>query len=128
MRVLGLIPARGGSKGVPRKNVRLLAGRPLLAYTVESALRAQRLARLVLSTDDAEIAATGANLGLDVPFLRPPELATDEAPMLSVLQHALEAVEDEFDALCLLQCLDRIGKYRQYQVKDNRIKGIIRKW
>ena len=106
MRVLGLIPARGGSKGVPRKNIKELAGRPLLAYTAESALDAKRLTRVVLSTDDEEIAAVGRALGLAVPFLRPAELARDTSPTLPVVFHALDALAaagEEFDAVCLLQ-------------------------
>jgi CMP-N-acetylneuraminic acid synthetase len=106
MRVLGLVPARGGSKGVARKNIRLLGGKPLLRYTAESALGARRLARVVLTTDDAEIARIGADCGLEVPFLRPASLATDETPMIPVVHHALDtlgAAGDEFDAVCLLQ-------------------------
>jgi CMP-N-acetylneuraminic acid synthetase len=109
MKVLGLIPARGGSKGVPRKNIRLLAGKPLLAYTVEAALAARRLTRLILSTDDDEIASVGRQLGVEVPFRRPVELALDATPALPVVQHALQFLEaaenggDRFDALCLLQ-------------------------
>ncbi|MGH9013058.1 MAG: cytidylyltransferase domain-containing protein [Acidimicrobiia bacterium] len=106
MRVLGLIPARGGSKGIQRKNVRALGGRPLLAYTAEAALSARTLSRVVLSTEDEEIADLGRALGLDVPFLRPAALADDEAPMLSVVQHVLSALEgagDRYDAVCLLQ-------------------------
>jgi CMP-N-acetylneuraminic acid synthetase len=106
LRVLGLIPARGGSKGVPRKNLRLLCGKPLLQYTAESALAAQHLSRVMLSTEDEEIAELGRRCGLEVPFLRPGELARDETPMLPVAIHAmqfLEAVGDRFDALCLLQ-------------------------
>ncbi len=106
MRVLALIPARGGSKGVPRKNIKPLAGKPLLAYTAEAALAAQRLTRVVLSTDDEEIAAVGRACGLDVPFLRPAELAQDTTPTLPVVQHALRWLLEQgetFDALCLLQ-------------------------
>ncbi len=105
MRVLGIVTARGGSKGVPRKNIRPLAGKPLIAWTAESA-KASRLARTILSTDDEEIAAAGRAAGLETPFMRPPELATDAAPTLPVLQHAvrfLEAVGDRYDAICLLQ-------------------------
>lgn len=107
-RVLGLVPARAGSKGVPGKNTRPLGGRPLLAHTAEAALAAERLDRVVLSTDDATIARLGEELGLEVPFLRPASLAGDATPMLAVLQHALEALEDDpgappFDAVCLLQ-------------------------
>lgn len=106
MRALGLIPARGGSKGVPRKNIKLLCGRPLLAYTAEAALASRRLSRVILSTDDEEIAEVGRSCGLEVPFLRPAELARDETPMLPVVQHAVRLLEergDHFDAVCLLQ-------------------------
>lgn len=103
MRVLGLVPARGGSKGVPAKNTRMLGDRPLLAYTAEAALAAADLDRVILSTEDGAIAELGAALGLDVPFLRPPALAADETPMIAVLQHALDALPEPFDAVCLLQ-------------------------
>lgn len=106
MKVLGLIPARGGSKGIPRKNIRQICGKPLLQYTAEGALQSRLLARVVLSTDDLEIAEVGHACGLEVPFLRPPELARDETPMLPVVQHAVRTLEysgDTFDAICLLQ-------------------------
>lgn len=106
MRVLGLIPARGGSKGVARKNVRLLAGRPLLQYTVETARASRALSRIVLTTEDEEIANEGRRLGAEVPFMRPPSLAADTTPMLPVVQHAvrfLEAQGESCDAVCLLQ-------------------------
>ncbi len=105
-KVLGIIPARGGSKGVPRKNIRSLCGKPLLAYTIESALRAKRLTRTVLSTEDEEIADVGMRLGIEVPFLRPKQLAQDTSPTFPVVLHALETLEfggDSFDAVCLLQ-------------------------
>jgi CMP-N-acetylneuraminic acid synthetase len=106
MRILGLIPARGGSKGVPRKNIRPLNGRPLLQYTTEAALQSRRLSRVVLSTDDPEIAEVGKLCGISVPFLRPPELARDDTPTLPVIQHAirqLEPADGPYDAVCLLQ-------------------------
>ncbi len=106
MKVLGLIPARGGSKGVPRKNIRFLAGKPLLGYTAEAALAAKRLTRVVLSTDDEEIAEVGRGYGIEVPFLRPVELAEDITPTLPVVQHAIHFLElrgHQFDAVCLLQ-------------------------
>jgi CMP-N-acetylneuraminic acid synthetase len=104
--VLGLIPARGGSKGVPRKNLRLLAGKSLLEYTVSAALASERLARVVLSTDDEEIASVGRRLGVETPFVRPAQLALDETPMLPVVLHAVEWFRQRgqsFDAVCLLQ-------------------------
>lgn len=106
MRVLGLVPARSGSKGVERKNIKLLGGKPLLEYTAEAALAAKTLSRIVLSTNAAEIADVGRRCGLEVPFLRPPELAHDETPMLPVVQHALNWLAgqgESFDAVCLLQ-------------------------
>jgi CMP-N,N'-diacetyllegionaminic acid synthase len=104
--VLGIIPARGGSKGVPRKNIQPLSGKPLLAYTTEAALGSRRLTKTILTTDDVEIADLGKSCGVEVPFLRPAELAGDETPMLPVVQHAVRWLEDRgeyFDAVCLLQ-------------------------
>ena len=106
MKVLGLIPARGGSKGVPRKNIKLLDGKPLLAYSAESALKARRLSRVILSTEDEEIAEVGRGVGLDVPFMRPAELATDTAATFPVVMHAIDTLRsqgDSYDAVCLLQ-------------------------
>lgn len=106
MRVLGLIPARGGSKGVPRKNVRLLGGKPLIEYTIEAGLRARSVDRVLVSTEDEEIASVAKSLGAEVPFLRPASLAQDDTPMLPVITHATEAVIAEGwvpDVICLLQ-------------------------
>jgi CMP-N,N'-diacetyllegionaminic acid synthase len=88
MNVLGVVPARGGSKGIPRKNLMSVAGRPLIAYTADAARGSRRLTRVMVSTDDQEIAEAARGLGLEVPFLRPADLAADSAPMLPVLQHA----------------------------------------
>lgn len=93
MKVLGLITARGGSKGIPRKNLQPLAGRPLIAWTVEAAKAAKGLARIVLSTDDDEIASVCRGLGVDVPFMRPPTLAQDRSPHIDVVEHALASLE-----------------------------------
>ena len=94
-RVLGLVPARGGSKGVPGKNVRLLTGRPLIAYTASAARESGVVDRLVLSTDAAEIAEAGRAAGLEVPFTRPAELAEDDTPMLAVIRHAVDSLARE---------------------------------
>jgi CMP-N-acetylneuraminic acid synthetase len=106
MRILGIVTARGGSKGIPHKNITPLSGKPLLAYTAEAARAAKRLARTVLSTDDSGIAAVGREFGLETPFLRPPELAQDDTPTVPVLQDMvgrLEAAGDRYDAVFLLQ-------------------------
>ncbi len=89
MEVLGLILARGGSKSIPKKNIRLLAGKPMLAYSIEQSLASKRITRTILTTDDEEIAAVGRQYGAEVPFLRPKELAEDLTPDLPVFQHAL---------------------------------------
>jgi len=94
MRILGLIPARGGSKGIPRKNIFPVAGKPLLAWTCEAALASKSLSRVVLSTDDEEIAEVGRAWGVEVPFLRPAELATDTATSVDVALHALDWLEE----------------------------------
>jgi CMP-N-acetylneuraminic acid synthetase len=103
---VAVIPARGGSKSIPRKNVAMVGGRPLLAWTAQAALGSARLGRRILSTDDAAIAEIGRGLGLEVPFLRPAELAGDETPILPVLVHLLDAFEREgcpVTSLVLLQ-------------------------
>jgi CMP-N,N'-diacetyllegionaminic acid synthase len=105
-RLCALIPARGGSKGLVRKNVRAFRGTPLVAHAVETARQVAGLDRIVVSTDDAEIADIARRAGADVPFLRPAELATDETPTLPVVQHAvrwLEAHGAGVDAVVLLQ-------------------------
>jgi CMP-N,N'-diacetyllegionaminic acid synthase len=90
--VLGLVPARGGSKGIPNKNIRILAGLPLIGHSIAAARQSGVIERIVLTTDDPGIAEIGRGLGADVPFRRPPELAQDDTPMLPVLQHAVNAV------------------------------------
>jgi CMP-N-acetylneuraminic acid synthetase len=94
-KILAVIPARGGSKGVARKNIRPICGKPLIAYTIETALAARHLLHMsIVSTDDPEIKAIACEYGADVPFLRPPELAGDRVPTLPVLQHAVRFVEE----------------------------------
>lgn len=106
MKILAVIPARGGSKGIPGKNIRPLNGKPLLTYTVEAAQNSRLINQLVLSTDDATIAEVGKSLGVSIPFIRPAELAQDHTPTLPVVQHLIEQLEENgefYDAVCLLQ-------------------------
>ncbi|MEM9528161.1 MAG: acylneuraminate cytidylyltransferase family protein [Bacteroidota bacterium] len=106
MKILGLIPARGGSKGVPRKNIRLLGGVPLLEWTVREALATALFPRVMVSTESEEIAAIARNAGATVPFLRPDDLASDTAKSIDVVIHALAELErlgETYDAVCLLQ-------------------------
>ena len=95
MSILAVVPARGGSKSVPRKNVRLLGGHPLVAYSIAAGLQARQVERVLVSTDDEEIAEIGRRCGAEVPFLRPESLAQDDIPDLPVFQHALQWLEKE---------------------------------
>ncbi len=107
MRFVAVIPARGGSKGIPRKNVLDLAGRPLIAWTIDAALTSAVFDRILISTDDNEIAEVGRRYGAEVPFFRPAELATDEASSLSVVRHTVDwyvnAKQGQAEAVMLLQ-------------------------
>lgn len=105
MKVLGVIPARGGSKGVKNKNIKPLAGKPLIAYTIEAANKSD-LDKVIVSTDSEEIAEVAKQHGGEVPFIRPSDLATDRAKAIPVIQHALQFFADEgeeFDAVMMLQ-------------------------
>ncbi len=106
MKILGLIPARGGSKGIPDKNKKELGGKPLLQYTIEAALNSEMLDRVIFSSEDTELITLAKSLGVDVPFVRPVHLAEDSSGSLEVAQHALQFLSkkgEEFDAVCLLQ-------------------------
>lgn len=102
-RVLGVICARGGSKGLPRKNVLNLGGRPLIAWSVEAAGQSELLDRAVVSTDDPEIAEAARAAGGDAPFLRPDELASDTARVTDAVIHAYRSLGEPYDVLVLLQ-------------------------
>ena len=90
MKVLGIIPARGGSKGISRKNIKLLLGKPLIAWTIEEANKSKYITRLIVSTDDEEIAAVAKSYGAEVPFLRPAEISHDLATDVEWITHALD--------------------------------------
>ena len=106
MKVLGLIPARGGSKGIPRKNIKDLNGYPLIAYSIKQGQKSKLLDRLIVSTDDDEIKAVAESFEVEVPFIRPDYLADSKSSSLDVILHALNWLESQgeyYDAVCLLQ-------------------------
>ena len=106
LRIIGLIPARGGSKGIPGKNLRMLGGTSLLQLAYEAAINSGLVERVILSTDSKEIAALGRQVGIEVPYLRPAELAKDETPMVDVIRHVIEFLRktnEVPDAIMLLQ-------------------------
>ncbi|MBI3074830.1 MAG: acylneuraminate cytidylyltransferase family protein [Parcubacteria group bacterium] len=94
-KIVAIIPARGGSKGLPRKNIRLLGGKPLISYAIETAKRSAFVQRVLVTTDDKEIAGVAKKYGAEVPFLRPAELAADDTPPDPVLKHALEFLKEK---------------------------------
>lgn len=102
-RVLAVITARGGSKGIIKKNIREVAGKPLIAWTIEEAKKSLYVDRLVMSTDDPEIAFVSEQWKCDVPFLRPKELALDDTPGIAPILHALETLPEAYDIVVLLQ-------------------------
>lgn len=102
-KVLGIIPARGGSKTLPRKNIKLLAGKPLIAWTIEEARKSEYIDRLIISSDDPEIIQAAEAWGGEVPFVRPKELAEDETPGIDPVIHALNNIGEHFEYVVLLQ-------------------------
>lgn len=125
MKVLGIITARGGSKGIPGKNLKMLGGKPLIEHTID-AVEDCALDRVILSTDDPKIAAVAREHGVDVPFMRPAELARDETPHLPVIQHAVKFLQDQGyrpDVVLILQptsplrsAIDIAGALRMLEV------------
>lgn len=95
MEVLALIPARGGSKGIPKKNIYPLLGKPLIVWTIEAARRSKRITRVIVSTDSQEIADIAKTAGAEIPFLRPAEFAQDDTPDLPVFEHALSWLNEQ---------------------------------
>ncbi len=129
MKVLALIPARGGSKGVPRKNVKLLAGKPLIAYSIEAARQSKSVSACLVSTEDAEIAGIAKQFGADV-LMRPADLAGDKTAMPEVIEHVLKERGTGFDILLLLQptCPQRTAEDVDAALKafaDPEVKSVI---
>ena len=102
-KTLGIIPARGGSKGIPRKNILNLDGKPLISYTITASLNAKRIDKTIVSTEDEEIATVAETYGAEIPFMRPNSLAEDETPTEPVVTHALKNIDESFDEFALLQ-------------------------
>ncbi|MEO8677470.1 MAG: acylneuraminate cytidylyltransferase family protein [Vicinamibacterales bacterium] len=125
--VLALIPARGGSKSIPRKNLLMLAGKPLIAYSIEQALASRQVTRTIVSTDDPEIAEVARACGAEVPFMRPPEFAEDLSPDVDVFRHALTTLRDSeaYSCECVVH-LRPTGPVRQVARIDEAIEMFLR--
>lgn len=124
--ILALIPARGGSKGIPRKNLLSIAGRPLIAYSIEHALASRHITRVVVSTDDEEIAEVARAHGAEVPFMRPSEYAADDSTDLDVFRHALTTLNTQHGYSC--ECVVHLrptGPVRQPARIDEAIESFL---
>jgi len=124
-RVLAVIPARGGSKGVPRKNIRLINGHPLIAWTVRQALASNHTTEVIVSTDDEQIAQVALSYGAAVPFLRPTELAQDDSPTVDAVLHVLSNLPESYDICCLLEPTSPLRKPRDI---DESVTLLESKW
>lgn len=102
-KVVAVIPARGGSKGLPGKNIKLLSGIPLIAWTINAALNSDFIDRVIVNTDCDKIASIAKEYGAEVPFMRPSELATDTASSIDVVEHVLDSLNETYDYVLLLQ-------------------------
>ena len=123
--ILGLSPARGGSKGLPRKNIKPLLGKPLIAWTIEQALASKYLDRVVVSTDDKEIAEISKKYGAEIPFMRPKELARDNSTTSDVILHALNWFENTGQKYDYLALLEPTSPLREKNDIDNGIMKLI---
>ena len=123
-RVVSVIPARGGSRGVPRKNIRALGGKPLLAYSIQTALECRLIDRVVVSTDDAEIADVARRYGAEVPFMRPAALATDESPEWLSWQHAIRALSTD-EGMDVFTCLPPTSPLRAVEDVERCIQRLV---
>ena len=123
--ILGLIPARGGSKGLPRKNIKPLLGKPLIAWTIEQALASKYLDRVVVSTDDKEIAEISKKYGVEIPFIRPKELARDDSTTIDVIIHTLNWFERAGEKYDYLALLEPTSPLREKNDIDNGIMKLI---
>lgn len=125
-KILAVIPARGGSKGIPRKNIKKLNGKPLIAYTIEEAKKSGYIDKLIVSTEDREIAKISKIFGAEVPFLRPKELSNDNTPGIDPILHAVnwfKGKDCNFDYVMCLQCTSPFRKYSQI---DEAIEKLIK--
>jgi CMP-N,N'-diacetyllegionaminic acid synthase len=123
-KIIAIIPARGGSKGIPKKNIALVAGKPLIQYTIESAKQSKKIDKLVVSTDSEEIATIARNLGVEV-IKRPTEFARDDSSTMDVINHVLEVVEEKFDMLAILEPTSPLRKEEDI---DNAISLLLKEY
>jgi CMP-N,N'-diacetyllegionaminic acid synthase len=116
--ILAVIPARGGSRGLPGKHMRRINGEPMITYTIRAAIASRRIDRVVVSTDDPAIAGAARDAGAEVPYLRPEELAADETPTFPVIDHAVRAIESDGEAVSVVVTLQPTSPLRTAEQID----------
>lgn len=127
-RIICLIPARGGSKGIPKKNIKLLAGKPLIAWTIEQALKSKYLDKVLVSTDDEEIAKISKKYKAEVPFLRPKWLARDKSPTSDTIIHAINWFENRGEIFDILVLLEPTSPLRKENDIDKALEEFIKNY
>jgi len=126
-KVLAIVPARGGSKGLPGKNIKSLCGKPLIAWSIEQGLNSKYIDKLIVSTDDKEIASISKKYGAEVPFMRPDYLASDTATSMDVFFHAIEYFENNNEIFDLIVALEPTSPLRDAQDIDNSLEILLNK-
>ena len=126
-KILGIILARGGSKGIKNKNIKLINGKPLIYWTIKSALKSKKLSKVILSTDSKKIALIGKKYNLDVPFIRPKKLAKDNTPSVDAIEHALNFLKKSGEEFEFVALLEPTSPLRSVQDIDKSINKIIMK-
>jgi CMP-N,N'-diacetyllegionaminic acid synthase len=125
LKIIGIIPARGGSKGIPQKNIKLLNGKPLISYTIDAAKKSKFIDHVFVSTDDTQISEISKQYGAEIPCLRPKELAADDTLTLPVIQHMTRYVEENIDKTDIIITLQPTSPLRTAQDIDNAIQKLI---
>lgn len=125
MKTIAFIFARGGSKGIPRKNLQDLGGKPLIGHSIECALALSAVDRVIVSTDDEEIAAVARQFGAEIPFMRPAELASDRAPEILAWQHAIRETEARYGAFDLILSVPTTAPLRAPEDLENVVKAFL---
>ncbi len=124
-KILGIILARGGSKGIKNKNIKLINGKPLIYWTIKSAMKSKKLSKVILSTDSKKIASIGKKYNLDVPFIRPRKLAKDNTPSVDAIEHALNFLKKSGEEFEFVVLLEPTSPLRSVQDIDKSIRKII---
>ncbi|WPC41043.1 acylneuraminate cytidylyltransferase family protein [Clostridium sp. JS66] len=126
-KVLAIIPARGSSKGIPRKNVKNISSKPLIAYTIEETFKSKYIDKVIVSTEDAEIASISKTYGAEIPFLRPKDLALDTTPGIDPIIHAVNWFQEKGEIFNLVMCIQCTSPLRKFWQVDEAIEKLIRK-